>query len=70
MEHFVLNTLSNFAQAHGFKFLKGEYVPTLKNKMVSDHYKDLGFKEDKGLWVLDLKAYRYLETFIKGKGRA
>eukprot|EP01037_Dinobryon_pediforme_P008328 gene8328-8414_t len=41
MESFVLNTLAKTAKKEGFNWLKGEYVPTAKNEMVKDHYKNL-----------------------------
>ena len=43
MEHFMLNTIVDYAQQHGFKRIIGEYIPTSKNTMVSDHYDRLGF---------------------------
>jgi len=65
MEHFVLNTLANFARKHDFAVLKGEYVPTAKNEMVKDHYKSLGFDEKNGFWIQEVMKYRDKKCFIK-----
>lgn len=66
MEAFTLNTIVGLAGENGFKTIAGEYLPTAKNGMVRDHYKQLGFDfEDKsGLWLLDVGSYRPLETRI------
>lgn len=45
MENFVLNTIVNFAKKNGFTLLKGEYIPTERNELVKDHYRNLGFKK-------------------------
>jgi len=57
MENFVLNTISKFTAEHGFKYLKGEYIPTSKNEIVKDHYQKLGFEPVDGTWVLDIQNY-------------
>jgi FkbH-like protein len=54
MEGFVLNELAAAARAAGAARLVGEYLPTKKNALVKDHYKDLGFEAKDGVWVLDL----------------
>lgn len=67
MENFVLNTIVNAAIQKGYSSLIGEYIPTAKNSMVKDHYKNLGFtfKDDK--WHLDLKTYEQKNCFIQIK---
>lgn len=67
MENFVLNTITTFAKEKGFTYLKGEYIPTAKNEMVKDHYKNLGFSEDGKYWLLDAKQYKNRKCFIKTK---
>jgi len=47
--------------------LKGEFIPTAKNGMVEDHYKNLGFTFDNGFWFLDLKSYEERTAFITAK---
>lgn len=67
MENFVLNSIVALARQSGSEKLIGEYIPTAKNKMVKDHYKELGFTESDGVWVLELKSYSDKKTFIKEK---
>ena len=43
MENFTLNTMVERAKAAGYKRIIGEYLPTPKNKMVEQHYPNLGF---------------------------
>ena len=64
MENFTLNTLAAFARAKGYRYLRGEYLPTAKNGMVSDHYLSLGFAAMDGQWVLDLERYEMRPTFV------
>jgi len=67
MENFVLNTIAEAAKEKGFKYLKGEYIPTAKNDMVKDHYLNLGFEKDGNFWKLDLAKYENRKSFIKIK---
>ncbi len=74
MENFTLNTMVDAARAKGYKKIIGEYRPTLKNKMVKDHYATLGFtktSEDKDgntLYELSLENYQPRECYIDKKG--
>jgi len=67
MENFVLNTIVKAAADNGFAIVKGEYIPTAKNGMVKDHYKNLGFTEQEGYWILGVKSYEPRESYITGK---
>jgi FkbH-like protein len=67
MENFVLNTITNFAREKGFKYLKGEYIPTAKNDMVKDHYKNLGFEKFEKFWILDALNYEDKKCLIVKK---
>ena len=67
MENFVLNSIVNAAKSKGFSKLIGEFIPTAKNKMVKDHYQELGFSEKEGKWVLEINNYSEKKTFIKEK---
>jgi len=67
MEHFVLNTIANFAVEKGFEIIQGEYLPTAKNEMVRDHYQNLGFEKRENAWILDLKHYKTKKVFINLK---
>jgi FkbH-like protein len=65
MEPFVLNTIVEIAKTEGYQKLVGEYLPTAKNGMVKDHYKNFGFSEVDGRWELDLNNFQDLKCFIK-----
>ncbi|MEO6630651.1 MAG: HAD-IIIC family phosphatase [Mucilaginibacter sp.] len=67
MENFVLNQLIDAAAKNGFKYLKGEYVPTAKNEIVGNHYRDLGFTEDNAYWLIPVDNYQTKKTFISRK---
>lgn len=67
MEFFVLNTISSFAKDNGFAYLKGEYIPTLKNEMVRGHYKDLGFAARDRYCVLKIMEHKARHCFITTK---
>ena len=61
MENFTLNTIVRYACQNGYKEIIGEYIPTLKNAMVKEHYPSLGFKPIKGVdnqWVLKVEDYQ------------
>ncbi|MBI3511390.1 MAG: HAD-IIIC family phosphatase [Bacteroidetes bacterium] len=65
MENFALNTIVKQVRDKGGKILIGEYIPTAKNIMVKEHYRDLGFKERNGQWQLDLEKYPERPCFIR-----
>lgn len=68
MENFTLNTMVEYAKAHGFERIVGEYIPTLKNGMVKEHYPNLGFKAiGDNIYELDVKAYEPRECYIAKK---
>jgi predicted enzyme involved in methoxymalonyl-ACP biosynthesis len=58
MEQFVCNTITVFAKENGFEFVKGEYISTVKNELVKDHYQNLGFSPGGNYWVLDVNSYQ------------
>lgn len=68
MEDFTLNTLVAYARENGYKRIIGEYLPTLKNKMVEDHYPHLGFKRIEGAssaqFELEVADYTNKECYI------
>ena len=67
MENFVLNTIAEYGNLLGSTTLIGEYIPTLKNEIVKDHYESLGFSEMDGKWTLDVSTYQPKKTFIQRK---
>ena len=66
MEDFTLNTVVEKAREQGYRRIVGEYLPTLKNGMVKDHYDRLGFKPlGEGRYELDVYAYHNKTCYIK-----
>ena len=65
MEEFVLNNIVSNASERGFSSIAGEYIPTQKNNMVKDHYKNLGFRSEGNLWIMDLENYQPKQCYIK-----
>lgn len=71
MEIFTLNTMAEKARMAGYKHIVGEYLPTPKNKMVENHYDNLGFVRIKGAntsrYKLELDDYQTKECNIETK---
>lgn len=65
MENFMLNTVAAFAVEKGYKKLKGEYLPTAKNEIVRDLYRDLAFLSEDDCWILNLRDYEPQKTHVK-----
>ena len=69
MEAYTLNAIVELARTNGYTMVTGEYIPTPKNEMVRDHFKNLGFeatsKED--FWQLDVAEYELKNNFITKK---
>lgn len=67
VESFVLQNLKHFAKQSGMNYLKGEYIPTAKNELVKDHYKNMGFKASENYWLLDVNTHTNKTNFITKK---
>lgn len=71
MENFALNTIAKYAHKNGFKKIVGEYIPTSKNKIVTDHYLNLGFSlltdTEQNLFLLNVDSYKERECYITEK---
>jgi FkbH-like protein len=67
MEEFMVNQAVKKAREAGFTTIIGEYLPTSKNGMVKDLYKDMGFshREQGSRWLLDIAAFNEKKIFIK-----
>ena len=65
VEEFVLNKMVNLAAINGCQSLRGEYLPTQKNGLVKDHYKNLGFTNIDGYWQLPVNDYKIKHTHIQ-----
>lgn len=65
VENIALNEIVDSARRRGAQLIRGEYIPTPKNGLVKDHYRNLGFTDaGKGLWTLDVATYKPREHFI------
>ena len=67
----VLDVLVEHARARGIGTLVGYYYRTAKNRMVEEHYKQLGFTSESAsedgaatVWTLDIAGYRPRNTHI------
>lgn len=67
MEDFILNTIMDYALEHRYSQVKGEYIATSKNEMVQYLFKNLGFSEMGGYWIMDTANYSKRKTFIQKK---
>lgn len=66
MEEYIVNCFMREAKARGFKRVYGEYIPTLKNTMVKDIYKTMGFEEiSENNYVMDVSKYEEKKIYIK-----
>ncbi len=65
MEAFVLNTIMQKASELNCDAVIGEYIPTPKNNIVANHYKDLGFDQENNYWKVSVKEFIPKNTFIK-----
>lgn len=65
MEQFMLNEIMEYARKHKIGKIVGEYIETKKNGMVRDHYKNLGFVADNGLWYGDVNSYELKTCYIR-----
>ncbi len=64
VELLTINNITKIAKSNKFKRVIGEYIPTSKNGMVKNIYKNLGFRLKEKLWVLDLSNSKYKKCEI------
>lgn len=69
MDNFVLNTIAAFAKENTYAFLKGEYIPTPKNEIVKDHYRNLGFTAKQKYWSLPVQDWQNKKCYISYKNK-
>jgi len=68
MEAYTLNVIVELAKTNGYNEIIGEYIPTQKNEIVRDHYKDLGFTlVADSVWRLDVEKYESKSNHIAKK---
>jgi FkbH-like protein len=70
VEQFAMNRIFEFARGHGHTRVIGRYIPTAKNAMVKEFYKQFGFAcvaaSDAGSeWSLDVEDYVPRQVFIR-----
>lgn len=72
MELAMLDAIADYAKAMGVHALRGYYLPTKKNGMVSDHYQKLGFEllsldpeTQSSIWNLNLADYSPRSSHIR-----
>lgn len=67
MESFVMNTITSYANENGYKKIKGEYIPTVKNVIVKDLYEELGFNKVDSFYLLNVKDFKNKKNYIEYK---
>jgi len=69
MEAYTLNSIVELAKTNGYDQIIGEYIPTPKNEMVRDHYKNLGFEAGSSgnFWRIDVANYVEKINYITKK---
>lgn len=69
MEEYIVNCIVREAKRNGFSKIKAEYIPTPKNRMVKDIYRDMGFAEiGEGQYFVNVDEYKEQKTFVKEDG--
>ena len=53
VEDSMMNQIIEKAKLSGVKRIKGEFIPTAKNKPAENFYEKLGFKKEKDFWVFN-----------------
>jgi FkbH-like protein len=67
VEQALLNVLVAEARRRGYEHLLGEYIPSSKNRMVANHYRELGFEPvpwAENRWRLSLADYKAREVHM------
>ena len=53
VEEIMMNQIIEKAKLSGIKRIKGEFIPTAKNKPAENFYEELGFKKENEFWVFN-----------------
>jgi len=70
VEQYTMTQLVSYCRAHGLAALRGEYIATEKNRMVSGFYEKFGFKqvggtEARSVWELATTEFVAPKVFIQ-----
>lgn len=66
MEEYIINKIIEATKNEGYTKILGEYIPTQKNKMVSDIYDRMGFiKIEENKYEINTESYKKKITYIK-----
>ncbi|MBQ7668300.1 MAG: HAD family hydrolase [Clostridia bacterium] len=66
VEEFIINKVINTAKENSFTIINAEYIPTAKNAMVKDIYKNFDFTEtSENHYTITTDSYSQKENFIK-----
>ena len=64
MESFILNTIVDKCEELNYTQIIGEFIPSTKNEIVTNHYKNLGFIKNDNTWALKTKNYSPKNNYI------
>jgi len=53
VEEIMMNQIIEKAKSSGIKKIKGEFIPTAKNKPAENFYEKLGFKKENKFWIFN-----------------
>ena len=53
VEEIMMNQIIEKAKSSGIKRIKGEFIPTAKNRPAENFYEELGFKKENEFWVFN-----------------
>ena len=65
VEEIMINQIIENARLSGVKRIKGEFIPTAKNKPAENFYKKLGFKKENEFWVFNTENTIKIPEYIK-----
>ena len=66
VEYMALNKIVDYAKKLNCTSVIGEYIPTLKNELVKDHFHDLGFTfSDDNRWHLSIEGFTPKKHYIE-----
>lgn len=65
VEKFVMNYVVTRLQKEQCEVLIGEILPTRKNVIIKNHYKNFGFQQKNEKWFLQLETYQAVKHSIK-----